>query len=167
MDIIFNRRSIRNFKNKEIEKEKIEKILRAAMQAPSAGNQQEWEFLVIKDKSVLNKLSEMSPYSKMIKDSNTSIIILGNKNKMKFPENWQQDLGAVTQNILLQAVYEELGAVWLGVAPLQERMDFISNLFNLPKEIMPFAIVPLGYSDKKNVFVDRWDADKVHFESYL
>lgn len=117
MDAIFNRRSIRKYKDKPVEKEKIEKLLRAAMQAPSAGNQQPWEFIVIQDKENLKKLSGMSPYSKLIMNAPLTFVLLGNKDKMKFPENWQQDMGASAENILLEAVELGLGAVWLGVAP--------------------------------------------------
>lgn len=88
MESIFTRRSIRKYEEKAIEKEKIEKLLRAAMQAPSAGNQQPWEFLVVENKETLEKLSEISPYSTMLKEAPLAIIVLSNEEKMKFPEYW-------------------------------------------------------------------------------
>ena len=63
MNEIFHRTSIRKYQNKSVEDDKIEKILQAAMAAPSAGNQQSWEFYVIKDKTTLDKLSKTSPYA--------------------------------------------------------------------------------------------------------
>lgn len=167
MDAIFERRSIRKYKDTPVEKEKIEKLLRAAMQAPSAGNQQPWEFIVIQDKEMLKKLSQMSPYAKMIGDSAVSILVLGNTQNMRYSEYWEQDLGAATQNLLLQAVELDLGAVWLGVAPLQDRMDFIKSAFNLPENIKPYAVVPVGYPEgQNNKFVDRYDEARVHFGAY-
>lgn len=74
---IFKRRSIRKYQNVQVEKEKIEKLLKAAMQAPSAGNQQPWEFIVVEDKKFLSSLSEMSPYSKLISDTPLTIILVG------------------------------------------------------------------------------------------
>jgi nitroreductase len=168
METINTRRSIRTYTDQEIETDKIEKLLRAAMQAPSAGNQQPWEFLVIQDKETLDILSLMSPYSRLAAKASLVIIPLGNDDRMKFTENWQQDLGAATQNILLEAVELELGAVWLGVAPNEERMGYISNCFDLPPNLKPFAIISIGYPAKgnENKFVDRYDETRVHYEKY-
>ena len=168
MENIFVRRSIRKYKNIQIEKEKIEKLLHAAMQAPSAGNQQPWEFLILENKETLGKLSKISPYATMLKEAPLAIIVLSNTEKMRFPEYWQQDLGAATQNILLEAVELGLGSVWLGVAPLKEREDFIKEMFNLPNEVTPFNIIVLGYPSEgqENKFVDRYDEARVHFEEY-
>ena len=85
---------------------------------------------------------------------------------MKFPECVQQDLAAATQNILLQAAELDLGTVWLGVAPVEERMEKVRSLFNLPQSIMPFSIVAIGYSDVKNNYIDRYEPNKVHYEKY-
>ena len=61
-----------------------------------------------------------------------------------------------------------LGSVWLGVAPLKDREEFIKNIFNLPQNITPFNIIVLGYPKEPQVnkFVDRYEADRVHFEEY-
>lgn len=83
MDVIFKRRSIRRYKDQAVEDEKIEKLLRAAMQAPSAVNQQPWEFIVVRDKSILNKLAGLSPYSKMVADAPLAIVVLGNEERMR------------------------------------------------------------------------------------
>lgn len=168
MNAILNRRSIRKFKNMQVEAEKIDLLLRAAMQAPSAGNQQPWEFLVVQDKESLQKLSLMSPYSKLIADSPLAIILLGNEEKMKFAECWEQDMSAATQNILLQATEMGLGSVWLGVSPLADRIGFIKDMFDLPETIIPFSVVAIGYpwDEQGNIFVDRYDETRVHYEKY-
>lgn len=166
MDIIFERRSIRRYENKKIEDTKIEKILRAAMQAPSAANQRGWEFLVIRKKETLSKLAKLSPYAKMIEGSDATIIVLGNRKDMTYPQYWEQDLSAATQNILLEAVELGLGAVWLGVAPEKDRMIFIKELFSLPEGIEAFAAIPIGYPVDKNKFIDRFEESKVFYEEY-
>ena len=97
MDAIFQRRSIRKYKNTPVEKEKIELLLRAAMQAPSAGNQQPWEFIIVENKETLKKLSNVSPFSKMLAAAPLAIVLLANKNNMRYPEYWQQDMAAATQ----------------------------------------------------------------------
>lgn len=166
MNTIFQRRSIRKYENKSVEKEKIEKILKAAMQAPSAGNQQPWEFLVIENKETLKKLSLMSHHSKMTADAPLAIVLLINKEGLKYPKNVEQDMGAATENLLLQVVELGLGAVWLGVAPSQEKMDYIKSMFHLPENIEAFAIVPIGYPAEEKGFIDRFHKNKVHYENY-
>ncbi len=169
MNAIFNRRSIRKFENRFVEKEKIEKLLRAAMQAPSAGNQQPWEFIVIENKETLKKLADMSPYSKLVASAPLAIIALADETRMRIPSAWQQDMGASVENLLLEAVELELGAVWLGVSVVEENMKYISQLFNLPENIKPYALMAVGYpaESQKNSYVDRFDEKKVHYETWV
>jgi nitroreductase len=168
MNAIFTRRSVRKYLKKAVEGEKIERLLKAAMQAPSAGNQQPWEFLVVCDEAMRYKLSEVSPYAGPVKEAPLAIVILGNEDgeSVRFPEYLPQDLAAATENLLLEAVELGLGAVWLGVAPVEERMAAVRKLFVLPESVMPFAVVAVGYSEMENVYVDRYQKRKVHYEKY-
>lgn len=166
MQEIFMRRSIRQYLPQPIEKEKIERLLRAAMQAPSAGNQQPWEFIVTEEKAQLQKLSLLSPYAGPVKGAAAAFVLLGNEKQMKFPENWQMDMAAAAENILLESVHLGLGAVWLGVAPLQERMEYIKAFYSLPDFIRPFGVIALGYPAADPGFIDRYDAARVHYNQY-
>lgn len=183
MDPIFQRVSVRKFQSKPVEQEKIERLLRAAMAAPSAGNQQGWEFIVVTDQALLNGLSKVSlpplppgetQYpdnvrcpSALVKDAPLAIVVLGNRQRMRFPEYWEQDLGAATENILLEAVQQDLGAVWLGVAPVSERMGAITRLFNLPEYILPHCIVALGYPEGEvKAQQDRFCTEYVHCNEF-
>jgi len=168
MDAINKRRSIRKFKGQAVEQTKIEKLLRAAMQAPSAGNQQPWEFIVVQDKESLKTLSLTSQYSKLVADAPLAFVLLANEKRMRFPQNWQQDLSAAAQNVLLEAVDLGLGAVWIGVAPDEGRMSYVAKAFNLPDHVKAFCLIAIGYpaEGQENVFVDRFDASKVHYERY-
>ena len=159
------RRSIRQYDKKPIEKETIEKLLRAAMQAPSAANQQPWEFLVVENQETLQKLSSAHTYATPMKNAALAIIVLAKEEGLLFPQYWQQDLAAATQNILLAAVEFGLGAVWMGVAPEEDRMAYIKELFQLPQGVKAFAMLALGYSSG-NTFKDRFDADRIHYEKY-
>lgn len=165
METIFKRRSIRSYQDKKVESEKITQLLKAAMQAPSAGNHQPWEFIVVEKKETLEKLSRMSPCSKTIAKSPLAIVLLGNKQRMRYPENWEQDMGAATQNLLLEATYLDLGAVWMSVAPLEERETYIKELFNLDSKLLPYCVVTVGYPDQvHNRFIDRFDSTRIHYE---
>jgi len=167
MKEIFNRRSIRKFEDRPVEKEKIDKLLRAGMQAPSAANQQPWEFIVVENKESLKTLSLTTPYATPVAKSAVTFVLLGNSNSFKVPSGWQQDMGAAAENILLEATHLDLGAVWLGVATADVAIDYITNLYNLPENIKPFAMIAIGYPDgQKNEFVDRYIAEKVHYEKW-
>lgn len=165
MNSIFTRRSVRRFNSNTVEKEKIEKLLRAAMQAPSAKNGRPWEFIVVSGKDNLLKLSTFSPYSSSLAYANVAIIVLGNTKSMVMPEYYQQDLSAATQNILLEATELNLGSVWYGVTPEISKMSYISNMFNLDSSLMPFSVIGIGYPEieNANTFIDRYDESKVTY----
>lgn len=162
---IQTRRSIRQYENRPVEKELIEKLLKAGMQAPSAANQQPWEFIVVEDKETLVKLSNAHMYATPLKNAPLGIIVLLNKKYLKADKYWQQDLAAATENILLAAVELGLGAVWMGIAPEEDRMSYIRELFNLPPGVEAFSMLAIGYSTD-NKLVDRFDSARIHYEKY-
>ncbi|NLP17374.1 MAG: nitroreductase family protein [Clostridiales bacterium] len=168
MDVIFNRRSIRRYKKQAVEPDKVEKLLRAAMQAPSAVNQQPWEFIVVQNKGGLERLAGISAYSKMVAEAPLAIVLLGNEDRMRLQHHWEQDMAAAAQNILLEAAYLGLGGVWLGVAPMKDRMDLISELYGLKSKLRPFCVIPIGYPEEgqEHKYVDRFDSNRVHYEVY-
>ncbi len=168
MNEIFIRRSIRKFENKQVEQDKVEKLLRAAMQSPSAHNQQPWEFLVINDRELLDKMSTAGPYASMLNTATLAIITLVNNSNMRCPEYYLQDMSATTENILLEVVALGLGAVWIGVTPDKPRIDFVNEIFDFPNHIVPFSIVAIGYPDEsqENKFIDRYNSDKVNYNKY-
>ncbi len=163
MSIIFNRTSVRKYENKEVEAEKIDKILRAAMAAPSAANQQPWEFYVVKNKETLAALADCSPYGGCIKDAAMAIVPVYRK-EMMMPEFADIDMAACTENILLEVTELGLGAVWIGIAPLADRMENVRKVLNVPDHLMPYAIIPIGYPVTDTEQKDRFDAERVHFE---
>jgi nitroreductase len=167
MNEIFTRRSIRKFENKPIEKEKIQQLLKAAMQAPSAANQQPWEFIVVEKRENLEMLSLMTPYAQPVATAGAAIILLANQSYFRVPTGWQQDMGAATQNILLEAVSQDLGAVWLGLATSDEAVAYIKDLYHLPETVLPFALLAIGYPDgQKNQYIDRFLPERVHYETW-
>ena len=163
MNSIFNRTSVRNYLDKVVEDEKIEKILRAAMAAPSTGNQQPWEFIVVKNKAILEKLALSSSYSKCAKDAPFAIIPCHRKNGLKYEMYLDMDMSAACENILLEAVELGLGAVWIGVAPLQDRVEEVARILNISENLVPFAIIPCGYPANEVNHKDRFDKSRIHY----
>ena len=165
-NMIFKRRSIRKFLDKPVENEKLIRILKAGMQAPSAHNNQRWEFIVLTEQDKKDAVSKSSPYAGMVKHAPISIVVLGKYNDDNLTQWFEQDLSACTQNILLQIVNEGLGGCWMGFYPDRVRVDILKQLFNLPDDIMPFCVISLGYSEDKNKYIDRSDMSKVHYNMY-
>ncbi len=164
MKEIFERRSIRTFQDATVEKEKVERLLRAAMQAPSAMNQQPWEFLVIDEKESLQKLSLCMPDAKPVASSTLTIVLTANGNFFRYEPDWKSDMSAAAQNILLEAVYLGLGAVWMSVSAEESAVNHIRELYDLPSHTIPFALIAVGYPDKqKNRFIDRFHEERVHY----
>lgn len=165
-NIIFRRRSIRRFFDKPVEQEKLERILKAGMQSPSAHNNQRWEFIVVTEQDRKNAVSKMSPWSGMVANAPVSIIVLGKHDNEDLNPWFAQDLGACTENILLQIVEEGLGGCWMGFYPDMDRVRMLKDFFNVPDGILPFCVISLGYSPDENHYIDRADMTKVHYNKY-
>ena len=161
-DIIKERRSIRSFKDKNVSEMKITKLLEAAMLAPSAGNEQPWHFIILDDKKIIDKIPEIHPYSKMITQVNKAILVCADINNTKYEGFWVQDCAAATENILLKAVDLGLGAVWLGIYPNEDLVAKFKNLFELPGNIIPVSLIPVGYPDVNKETPDRLDKKIIH-----
>ena len=164
IDNILNRKSVRQYSNKKIEQEKIDLILKCAMAAPSAMNKQPWELLVVTDKEKLEKIAEIAPNASYSKNSQATIIVCGDK--IASDKFWEQDCCAVTENILLAAEALELGAVWCAIYPSEKKVLNIQKLFNLPDNIVPLNVIPVGYPLKKEEPKQKYNSKKIHINGW-
>lgn len=168
------RSSVRQFLDAPVEYDKIKRILRAAMRAPSAQNHQPWEFLVIKDREQMQAMSGLSPYAQPLTSATLAIVPMANmRDALDLPDDaapvadfWVQDMSACIQNILLQIVAEGLGGVWLGMYPRADRVAALSQFLGLPSHIVPFAVIALGYPAQAQTPVDRFNEQKIHLGRY-
>lgn len=163
MDAIFTRTSVRQFEDKEVEAEKIDRILEAAMAAPSAVNQQPWEFYVVTNKAKLQELSATSPYAKPAANAPAAIVVCYRTQELIAPEYAQIDCAIATENIWLELEELGLGGVMMGIAPEKERMTAVAKVLNLPERLAAFTIIPFGYPKNKHAQQDRYDERRVHF----
>lgn len=162
MNAIFNRVSVRQFEDKEVPNGLIVKILRAAMAAPSAVNQQPWEFYVTTDKEIISKLSRVTPYTTPAKNTPAVIVPCYRTNDLLVPEMVQIDMAIATENILLEVEELGLGAVMLGIAPFEDRMKAVEEILKLPENFRAFTIIPVGYPKNKHAQEDRYEPSKIH-----
>ncbi len=166
-DILFSRRSIRKYKNRErVPEDVVQYILSAAMSAPSARNTQAWQFIVTQNHDILNTLSERHPYAGMLKEASLAILVCGDKRAEENEIYLVQNCSAATQNILLAAHGQGLGAVWLGVNPREERMNMCREVFNLPDYVIPVALISIGYPGEKKDINKNYSSSKVHWDKW-
>jgi len=165
LDAIKSRRSIRKFSTQPIKRETIEVLIRAAMQAPSAANEQPWQFIVIDDKRLLHNIPKFSPYAPT-QTASAAILICGDMNLIKIPDYWIQDCSAATQNLLLAAHDLGLGAVWTGVINLPGRTEGFRTMLNLPTTIEPLGLVVLGYPAQFVKPENRYNKERVHYNKW-
>lgn len=165
MSLVMERKSIRKYSNKEIKDSIILKLLKSAMQAPSACNQQPWEFVVIDDEETLTKLSKMSSGAWMLGTVSKAIAVIMT-NTTKSPLMREQDCAAATQNILLEATHLGLGSCWIGVYPKMDRVELADRLLNVPSESHVFSLISLGYPEKEEQIKERFDPLRIKYNRY-
>ena len=185
MNAIFERRSVRDFLEKPVEDEKLDRILRAAFEAPSAHNRRPWEWIVIREAAGREAVAAMSPWAKMCAAAPVVLAACADlrKGDPDYEQNaasgltaenaaagedvfWIQDLSAAVENALLQISAEGLGGVWLGWYPGKARVRAFMDAFGLPPHIVPAALIALGYPAKTPRPKDRFDPARVHYGRY-
>ena len=163
MDAIFHRVSIRKYEQKPVEKEKILRILRAGMQAPSTGNQQPWEFYVVTDREKILALSRCHRYAGCAAQAPVVIVPVFRTEGIWLPQYAPIDLAIAQENIWLETDALGLGGVWLGICPQRDRMDTVSQILDLPANVEPFSLFPLGYPAEARAQEDRFDERRIHY----
>jgi nitroreductase len=150
-EAIKGRRSIRDFKKQDVPEETVEKLITAASWAPSAGNIQPWEFVIVRKPAVKKKLAQAALDQKFVEEAPVVIVVCANEERSSMGYGFRgrtlyciQDTAAATQNILLTAHSLGLGACWIGAFNEGEAKETL----NAPEGIRPVAIIPVGYPNE-------------------
>ncbi len=160
---IKERQSIRHYQDKEVEEEKILELLKAAMNAPSAKNTQEWKFVVITNKQALLDITTLSPYTGFIKDAPCAILVIGDLKKAINKEYAMINCSAAIENMLIEAVHLDLGACWCAIAPVDERIEVFQKYFDLAENEYPVAVVSVGYPKQKKPLKDYFQPEVIRY----
>ncbi len=163
LDVIRTRRSIRDYTEEPVPRETVRELLAAAMNAPSAANEQPWQFIVIDDPEILKNIPTISPFIEMSSHAPVAVLVCGDLSLLRTPRFWVQDCSAATENLLLAAHAQGLGAVWTAVYPMEDRILGFRNLFSLPDSVVPFALVPIGHPAETPPTEDRFQGERVHY----
>ncbi len=166
LEAIHSRRSIRQYAETPVTDEQLETLLRAAMAAPSAGNQQSWRFIVVRDAETRAKLAVATPYGAPMGRAPLGIVVCGDASAEKFPDNWANDCAAAVENLLIAAQAIGLGAVWLGVHPGEAREEAVAAIVGTPPHIRPFCMVAVGVPAAPGPEVDRYRPELVFSEGW-
>jgi len=167
---ISTRTSIRKFDaTKPVEDEKVEKMLRAAMCAPTAMDKRPWEFIIVKDPAKLAELAARLPYSRVGNGAQLAIVVCGSLDNGlpgRGKEYWIHDCSAATMNLLLAAHAQGLGAVWTGVFPGEDRIAAVREILSIPDGYMPLNVIPVGYPAENPPAKDKWNPAKIHYDKW-
>ena len=167
LDAIYGRRSIRRYTEDLVSDEQVETLMRAAMAAPSAGNQQSWRFIVVRDRAVLQQLAEATPYSKMLADAPLGLVVAGDTRDERHPGYWVQDCSAAIQNLLVAAHSIGLGAVWIGVHPVADRVENVRKACGVPEGVVPMAMISVGHPAEEKPPGERYQPEFVHHDRWI
>ena len=162
MEAILSRRSIRQYTGEPVLEAVIKELLEAAMSAPSANNEQPWQFVIINDRRILDEIPRFHPYAHMLKEASWAIAVCGDMNLDSMEGYWVQDCSAATENILIAAHAKGLGAVWLGVYPGEDRVKMVQKLLGLPEPVIPLCLISIGYPAEKKPPARRYNESRVH-----
>ncbi|MCX5993758.1 MAG: nitroreductase family protein [Chloroflexi bacterium] len=167
IEAIMTRRSIRKYTANRVPAEVVEQLLRAGMAAPSAANEQPWHFVVITERKILIQVPTFHAHAHMLKEAALAILVCNDSDLELSKGRGVLDCSAATQNILLAAHDMGLGAVWVGIFPVEERMNGMRKLLNMPTRIMPISLVSIGYTDERPHMEDRFKPERVHYEHWM
>lgn len=166
---IMTRTSIRAFTGQSVSSDTVEMLLRAGMAAPTAVNLQPWHFVAITDRAKLDEMRQANPHAKMLEQAPLAIVVCGDMNKaMEGPgrDFWIQDCSAATENILLAAHALGLGAVWTGGHPIEERVNTLREILQLPENLIPLCAIVIGYPAENPEPKDKWKTENVSYNTY-
>lgn len=165
---IKTRRSIRSFTDKPISEEDLQLILQAAMQAPSAANQQPWDLVVIQNKETLAKVGDINQYAAFAKNAPMAILVCLNLAKEKEATKGMGiiDVNLAAENILIAAHALGLGAVYTGIYPMKDRMKKFQELVGLPENVLPVGLIVMGYPKMRMEPQDRFNKQAVHMDKW-
>jgi nitroreductase len=166
---IFNRTSVRRFTSGEVDRETLILLAKCGMAAPSANDKQPWYIIAVTEKLLLQALGDQLPYAKMAREAAAAMVVCGNLEIDPIGNEkgyWVQDCSAVTQNILLAAVSLGLGTVWTAVFPNKDRVDTVRKILNLPDNLVPLNVIPLGHPEGIPTPKEKWDEARFRFNAF-
>ncbi len=142
------RRSIRKYTDKEVEKEKIDKIIKGALMSPSANNNCPWEFIVVTDDNVLDKLADSKTGgSQFLGDASVGIVVCADP---EVSDVWVEDAAIVAMDMMLVAEELDLGSCWIQIrnrmhSDNEDSNTYVKRTLDIPDNLVVDSIISIGY----------------------
>jgi nitroreductase len=160
-DALYARRSIRAYQECDVERDKITKLLKAAMAAPSACNLQPWEFIVVTEQGLLKQLKGTLVEGNY--NAPVAIVVCGNPTNIPWEgDGWMQDCSAAVENMLIAATAMGLGSIWLG--GFDDKA--LVSLLCIPAHVHPMCVVLFGYPAQEKPPRTQYNEDAVYWQTY-
>lgn len=170
LEAIKGRRSVRAFESREVSLEIVKKLIDAARWAPSAGNIQPWEFIVVQNRETKSALAKAALNQTFIEEAPVVIVVCADENRSSYGYGLRgktlyclQDTAAATQNILLAAHSFGLGTCWVGAF----REEAVREVLKIPNGVRPVALIPVGFpAESPSPRDKRHINDIIHYEKF-
>lgn len=161
--ILRSRRSVRAYTDEPVSDSDIKTMLECAMLAPSAADEEPWEFIVIREHGLLEQVAAINPYASFAARAPLAILLCLNQQKEKIKGMGIIDMGTCAENLMLAAAGLGLGSVFTGIFPYKDRMDGFSKLCSLPPYVLPIGLIVIGHPKIEGHHeVDRYNPACVH-----
>jgi nitroreductase len=166
--VIHSRKSVRHFTGAQVSKADLEKIVKAGMAAPTAGNKQPWSFIVITEKKTLDNLAAGLLNARMLSKAGAAIVVCTEQEKAngKLRDLAITDAALAGQNILLAVEALGLGGVWTAANPYEDRVKVVKTILNIPPEVIPLNVIAIGYPTGEDQPKDKFKKEKIHWEKW-
>lgn len=170
-DMLKARRSIRKFSDKEVEKEKIDIILKSALLAPSSRSLRPWEFIAVTDKDMLERLSHCKEHgSEFLAKAKLGVVVIADQEKC---DVWIEDASIASIVMQLAAQSLDIGSCWIQIRQRfhneQKSAEvYIKELMQIPEKYCVESIIAIGYPDESRKSYDEKELnfEKLHFEHF-
>jgi len=163
---VMSGRTISKFTDQRVENEALQALLRAAMEAPSAGDERPWHFIVLRDHTIRDTIRMAIPEAFMVTQTPVSIVLCGDTSLQKHIGCWPLDCAAATENILIRARRMKLAAIWLGMYPIEGRIQHFRELLRIPEHVVPFSLIVVGHPTTWWEHGNRFLAARVHHDRW-
>jgi nitroreductase len=164
MDLMYARRTIREFTDEPVTDEQVEAMLKAAMAAPSAQDLQPWHFVVVRKREMLDKLAQVHKYAHMLEKAPLAVVVCGDEKVSE--KHWVEDTCVATQNLLLAATALGLGGVWISLYPKKKHQKYVRELLDIPEHVGVLCALAVGNPAEKKRARTKYDPSRAHWEEW-
>ena len=166
--VIHSRKSVRHFTGAAVSRADLEKIVRAGMAAPTAGNMQPWSFVVVTDRKTLDDLAAGLLNARMLAKAGAAIVVCTEEAKAnaKKRDLAISDASVAGQNILLAVEGLGLGGVWTAANPYEDRVKVVRTILNIPPDVIPLNVIAIGVPTGEDKPKDKFKKEKIHWEKW-